>query len=575
MKNQRAAATLARVPKHESPWILGISASHNGGACLLQGDEIVVAIQEERLSRIKRDRVYAAETTACLAYCLDYTGIRPEDLDLVVLSVAGSASDERNNILRNPLLKLELNEVATCGIPHHLAHAVSAFATSGFKESAVLVVDGRGSPFEDLLPEEQGVVRNGLSDGAEIISLYAAAGSTLVPLEKHLVAQGNWLDMRPTGMPFFASLGGIFSSVAQQIFGDPAEAGKVMGLAPYGKRTISSDAFFSICDNEFRFKDIVPTMFGDDARWPAHKDEYSNLACSAQAALEKALVYLAQRLRSLCDSENLCYAGGVALNSIANERLIRESDFPGIFITPAAEDSGAAIGAAYYGFWQLTGQNTYRPMNHDACGRRYKPAEITAAIDTAARVDFIKSQDVVGDAVELLQEGKILGWFDGGSEMGPRALGQRSIVCDPRRDDAKEILNSRIKRREDFRPFAPVVLLEEVQNWFEIDHQNPASPFMLRICKFREKKRSRVPAVVHIDNSGRLQTITQQENGRFYELVRRFYEQTGVPMLLNTSFNVRGEPIVETPEDAIRCLLSSGLDACVFEDRIAFKCVRW
>ena len=381
--------------------------------------------------------------------------------------------------------------------------------------------------------------------------------------------------MRPAGMPFFASLGGIFSAVAQQIFADPSEAGKVMGLAPYGKCGIPSDSFFSIADNEFHFKDVVPRMFGDDARWPSREDEYRDLACSAQTALENALLYLAARLRSLCESENLCYAGGVALNSIANERIICESDFRNVFITPAAEDSGAAIGAAYYGLWEITGNNTFRSMDHDACGRAYGPAEITSAIKTSTQVHFVKSKDVIADAVGLLRDGKMLGWFDGRSEMGPRALGQRSIVCDPRRLDAKEVMNSRIKKRESFRPFAPVTLLEEVRNWFEVDHHNPASPFMLRICKFREDKIGQVPAVVHVDNSGRLQTVTQQANGRFYELVKKFYEQTGVPMLLNTSFNQRGEPIVETPEDAIRCLLSSGLDACVFEDRIAFKYVRW
>ncbi|HLN97341.1 MAG TPA: carbamoyltransferase C-terminal domain-containing protein [Pyrinomonadaceae bacterium] len=557
------------------PWILGISASHNGGACLLKGDEIVVAIQEERLSRIKRDRVWAAETTACLAYCLNYAGIMPEDLSMVVLSVAGSATEERNDITRNPLLKLAQNEISSCLVPHHLAHAVSAFATSGFRKSAVLVVDGRGSPFEDLLPAEQAVVRGGLSDGAEIISLYVAAAHSLVPLEKHLVAEGNWLELRQTGMPFFASLGGIFSSVAQQIFGDPAEAGKVMGLAPYGKPTIPSNSFFCIRDKEFHFNDIVPKLFGDDKRWPSRKDEYSNLACSAQGALENALLFLAQRAHTLSGNENLCYAGGVALNSIANERIICESDFQRVFITPAAEDSGAAIGAAYYGLWQLTARNTCRSMEHDACGRLYEPAEITTAIKSATGVDFIESKDVIADAVELLQEGKMLGWFDGRSEMGPRALGQRSIVCDPRRSDAKEILNSRIKKRESFRPFAPVVLLEEVANWFEVDSQDLASPFMLRICRFKNERAAHVPAVVHVDGSGRLQTITQAANGRFYELVKEFYERTGVPMLLNTSFNVQGEPIVETPDDAIQCLLKSGLDACVFEDRIAFKHLRW
>jgi carbamoyltransferase len=563
------------MPKDKLPWILGVSASHNGGACLLHGDEIVVAIQEERLSRIKRDRVYAAETTACLAYCLDYAGIQPQKLDLVVVSVAGDARDPHNDIRRNPFLQLGSNGVTIVGVPHHLAHAVSAFATSGFKESAVLVVDGRGSPFADLLREEQNVVRVGLRDGAEIISLYAAAGHSLVPVEKHFVAGENWLEMRAAGMPLFASLGGIFSAVAQQVFGDAAEAGKVMGLAPYGRCTIPADSFFSIRDHEFHFRDVVPKMFAGDARWPSCAEEYSNLACSAQAALEHALGYLTGRLHTLVDSGNLCYAGGVALNSIANERIIRESGFEQVFITPAAEDSGAALGAAYYGLWQLTGHNSCRSMTHDACGRRYHSKEITAAIEATPQVDFIRSRDVIADAVELLQAGKMLGWFDGCSELGPRALGQRSIVCDPRPADAKEILNNRIKKREGFRPFAPAVLLEEVRDWFEMEHEDPASPFMLRICKFRAEKTTAVPAVVHVDNSGRLQTLTPQANGRFYELVKKFFEQTGVPMLLNTSFNVQGEPIVETPEDAIRCLLSSGLDACVFADRIAFKSVRW
>lgn len=562
------------MPKSDSPWILGVSASHNGGACLLRGDELVVAIQEERLSRVKRDRVYAAETTACLAYCLDYAGIQPDELSLVVLSVAGSASEGRNNIWRNPFLKLEQTGVSLRIIPHHFAHAVSAFATSGFKEAAVLVVDGRGSPFSDLLPEEQAIA-SGAADDAEIISLYGASGTSLQPLEKQLVADGDWLSMRPAGMPFFQSLGGIFSSVAQQVFGDPSDAGKVMGLAPYGSCTIPADAFFSLCENRFHFKDVVPKMFADDSRWPSCEEAYKNLACSAQIAIEEALLHLAHRLRSLSGSANLCYAGGVALNSIANERIIHESGFQNVFITPAAEDSGAALGAAYYGLWQLTGQNTFGPMDRDACGRVYEPAAIAAAIKVTPDVRFFKSEDVVADAVELLKGGKMLGWFDGRSELGPRALGQRSIVCDPRRKDAKEILNRRIKKREAFRPFAPVVLLEEVGNWFELDNHDPASPFMLRICKFREDKIREVPAVVHVDLSGRLQTVTRAANGRFYELVKMFFDQTGVPMLLNTSFNVRGEPIVETPEDAIRCFLASGLDACVFADRIAFKYVRW
>lgn len=263
------------------------------------------------------------------------------------------------------------------------------------------------------------------------------------------------------------------------------------------------------------------------------------------------------------------------MNSIANERIIREAGFGNVYIMPAAEDSGPAIGAAYYGLWELTKRNTRRRMMHDACGRVYSPHSVAAAIARTPGITSLKSSDIIGDAVELLCEGKILGWFEGRSELGPRALGQRSIVCDPRRADAKEILNSRVKKREAFRPFAPVILLEHVAEWFELEGADPASPFMLRVCPFRPDKRSLVPAVVHVDGTGRLQTVTRDVNGRFYELVRKFYERTGVPLLLNTSFNVQGEPIVETPEDAICCLLKSGLDACIFEDRIVFKYVSW
>jgi carbamoyltransferase len=561
--------------KQNSRWILGISASHNGAACLLKDDEIVVAIQEERLTRVKRDRIYSGEQSLSVPYCLNYAGIKPQDLSLVVLSVAGRADDEREDIRQNPLLKPALNRIPTITIPHHLAHAISAFATSGFRESAILVVDGKGSPFEDLTEAERGVIRRSVAEGSEIISLYGALDTSIVPLEKHMVERGNWLTMKDAGMPFFESLGGMFAAVAQQIFGDPAEAGKVMGLAPYGNCTIPRSQFFRICSGNFHFRNTVSERFSYSRRWPANSEEYENLACSVQAALEEGLLYLVQHLRSVCKSENLCYAGGVALNSVANERIFRESGFKRVHITPAAEDSGPAIGAAYHGLWELTHQNTRRQMVHDSYGRLYAPSTISAVVDKMQDVRSVVTQDVISEAVGLLCNGKILGWFDGRSEIGPRALGQRSIICDPRRPAAKEILNSQTKKREAFRPFAPAILLEEVENWFEADGVNPASPFMLRVCKFRPERRAQVPAVIHVDNTGRLQTITREVNGRFYELVRGFYEKTGVPILLNTSFNAGGEPIVETPEDAIRCLVSTGLDACVFEDRIVFKYLRW
>ena len=556
---------------NEQPWILGISASHNGSACLLKGDEIVVAIQEERLTRFKRHRVYGAGPSHAVRYCLNYAGIEPNDLSLVVLCIQGRATDEIHDIRRDPFLNVVLHGTPTITIPHHYGHAVSVFATSGFAESAILIVDGAGSPVTDFTLEERKLLNGSPADSWETISLYYASERDIVPLEKHVVERGAWLVMHDGEMPLFGSLGGMFSATAQQIFGEVAEAGKVMGLAPYGRPQFPSSDFFEIANEKFCFKDNVPLKFRHDERWPNRTSEYEALASSVQAALEDALLYLVQHLREQCRSDNLCYAGGVALNSVANERIIRGSGFKNVYIMPAAEDSGTAIGAAYHGLWQLTRHNSQRRILHDAPGRAYTPADISAALDQTPNIKVIHSTNVISDAVELLCDGKIIGWFDGGSELGPRALGQRSILCDPRQPDAKDTLNRRVKMRESFRPFAPAVLLEEAANWFEFDGASPESPFMLRVCQVNSERKDEVPAVVHVDGTGRLQTLTRENNGRFYELVKEFHESTGVPILLNTSFNRMGQPIIETPADAIQCLVETGLDCCVFEDRIVFK----
>jgi len=556
---------------NDHPWILGISASHNGSACLLKGDEIVVAIQEERLSRIKRHRIYGAGPSRAVAYCLNYAGIEPDDLSLIVLCIQGRATDKIHDISLDPFLKVLTHQIPTITIPHHYGHAVSVFATSGFAESAVLIVDGAGSPVADFTPDELKILNGNSSDSWETISLYHASGTTIVPLEKHAVERGAWLMMYDGEMPSFGSLGGMFSAAAQQIFGEVSEAGKVMGLAPYGHAEFPTSDFFDIASGRFHFKDTVPLRFRHHERWPNRATEYEALAGSVQSALEDALLYLVQHLRELYPSENLCYAGGVALNSVANERIIRESGFKNVYIMAAAEDSGTAIGAAYHGRWALTQHNSRRQIIHDAPGRTYSPADITNALNGEVDVTVVNSTNVISDAVELLCDGKIIGWFDGGSELGPRALGQRSIICDARQPDAKDILNRRVKMREAFRPFAPAVLLEEASHWFNFGDTPPDSPFMLRVVDVKAEKRDTVPAIVHVDGTGRLQTLTRENNGRFYQLVKQFHEKTGVPILLNTSFNRMGQPIIETPADAIQCLLSTGLDCCVFEDRIVFK----
>src|SRR5829696_6367503 len=473
----------------KEPWILGISASHNGSACLLKGDRIVVAIQEERLTRRKRHRIYGAKASKAVAYCLNYAGIDPSELSLVVLCIQGRKQDQLHDLRLDPFLNVLTNKIPTLVIPHHYGHAVSVFATSGFAESAVLIIDGAGSPVSDFTAEELNVMNgNKVVDSWETISLYNASGTTIVPLEKHVIERGAWLVMHDGEMPSFGSLGGMFSAAAQQIFGEAAEAGKVMGLAPYGRAEFASSDFFDVDDGRFRFKDSVPRRFRYHERWPNRASEYEALAGSVQAALEGAVLYLVQHIRELCRSQNLCYAGGVALNSVANERIIRESGFKNVYIMPAAEDSGTSIGAAYYGLWQLTQHNSQLPLLHDAPGRSYSSAEVSAALDAREDVRVAYSSDVLADAVELLCDGKIIGWFDGGSELGPRALGQRSILCDPRRPDAKETLNRRVKMREPFRPFAPAVLHEEAGKWFEFGDTAPESPFMLRVVEVNRER---------------------------------------------------------------------------------------
>ena len=561
------------MPATSKPWVLGLSASHNGAACLLHGNRIVAAVQEERLVGKKRARLYGSRPSLAVQYCLAQGGIAATDLDMVVICSQSALRLPENNLAANPMLDVTANGTPMLTVSHHAGHAISAFATSGFDDAAVLVVDGMGSPTSDLSDDEKGAVIDTCTAGGETNSIYHAEGTTLKALEKHMIDQGRWLNAPPPGssMPGFGSLGGLFSAAAQQIFGDAMDAGKVMGLAPYGTPTIDPGEFFEIRDGRFVFFDTVQKRFAAPDHWPQHKTAYEDLAASVQNALEHALLYLVGRIRELSSSRNLVYAGGVALNSVANERIIRETDFDRVYVIPAAEDSGPAIGAAYHGLWHLTGEYTPQAYERDAFGTVYSPGEIDSAIAGTPAVVASETTDCVSDAADLLVDGKIIAWFSGPSELGPRALGQRSILCDPRQPDAKEKLNARVKHREGFRPFAPVIPLEETSNWFDVGGVDPASPFMLRVMDFRDDKRDLVPAVVHVDGTGRVQTVTEAVNGPYYELVREFGARTGVPILLNTSLNVMGEPIVETPEDALWCLLLTRLDACVFDGAIVTK----
>ena len=556
---------------NSSPYILGISASHNGSVCLLRGEDIVVAIQEERLTRTKRERLLAGRSSLAVPYCLQHANISISDLSMIVVSVQGRVSDPLQKIALNPDLCDVIHKIPVQFIPHHYAHAVSAFALSGLQSSAILVVDGLGSPAEDFLPAERALTPEDVPDAWETISLYSGDGSRIEPLEKHVVPNGKILFYRPEGMSLFRSFGGMFQAASLQIFGQDMEAGKVMGLAPYGRTVYQPSDFFSIRDGQVQFCDTVPHAFSHKRRWPEERSSYQDLASSMQAALEEGLLYFARRLRTMSGSNSLCYAGGVALNSVANEVIARSGGFSDLFIIPAAEDSGPAIGAAFHGLWQLSGRKMRPRLARDEFGAAYSGARVEEDIASAPCLCAHHSSDFIQETVAALRAGEVIGWFQGGSELGPRALGQRSILFDPTRENAKEVLNSRVKHREAFRPFAPACLQEYVHEWFDTAESGLASPFMLRVVQFKAEKRQFVPGVVHVDGTGRLQSVSPEGNPLFYRLVKAFHEKTGVPMLLNTSFNVAGEPIVETPEDALFCLLATGIDVCVLGDQIVRK----
>lgn len=541
-------------------WILGVGASHNGGACLIGDGELVVAIQEERLTRVKRSRLRPAFDTLAIRYCLDAGGIGVGDLALIAVSRDEPVSLPESDLARNPLLAgRELPPIAY--VSHHRAHAAAAWFQSGFEDAAVLVIDGLGSPLEDCDPHERAVAAR---DGWETLSVYDCTAGRLRCVRKDVAPDRSWLSIGDSGMARFAGIGGMYSAVARQLFGEYLEAGKVMGLAPYGRPSLAPERFCQVsADGELTFLDDVPALFPGDARWPAHEVEYSDLAASVQAALERAVLWAAEQARALTGSRRLAYAGGVALNCLANERIVREAGFDDVFVMPAAEDSGTSIGAAVAGAVEHGLTLRRRRVVRDAPGRGYGEAAARAAIAAfpgAAGPPVAAAADVLAAA---LAAGAAVGWFHGGAELGPRALGNRSVLADPRRGEVWPELNRR-KGREGFRPLAPVVLAEHAEEWFELGPR-PDSPFMLRVCAVREERRERIPAVVHVDGTARVQTLAAEANPPLHALLRAFHAATGVPVLVNTSFNAAGEPIVETPEDALWCAARLGLELVVLD----------
>ena len=523
------------------PWVLGISASHNGSACLLHGADLVVAVQEERLTGVKRDRVFLGREALCIRYCLQAAGLEPERLSAIGISSQVGLRHPWNDLRKNPILADAAGLVPVVSVSHHLSHAVSAYALSGFDSADVLIIDGMGGPFGDCSPAEKDAVI-GPPGGWESVSMYHAAGRVLEPTAKVMISTPKWVSGRSGGMRRFATLGGLYSAVAEQIFGDLMDAGKVMGLAPLGKASIPLGEFLRM-DTPLEFEATVAERFQHDDRWPMRQQEYMDLAASAQHALERAVLSLVAELRRRSPSpreDRMCYAGGVALNGVANEAIIATGPYRDVFIIPAAEDSGAAIGAAYAALWDLPDRKAFKRLRleRDSAGAVYSPSAVRASLADTPGIRRRRCADAIGEVCDRLEAGQVVGWFSGGSELGPRALGQRSILCDPRSPAVRDRLNAEVKRRESFRPFAPVLPGENASEWLSVP-RDFESPFMLRIAPVREDRRTVIPAVVHADGTARPQTVTEKSHPRLAALLGRWSDRTGVPVLLNTSFNRR------------------------------------
>ncbi|MFQ5923321.1 MAG: carbamoyltransferase [Anaerolineales bacterium] len=589
-------------------FVLGISCFyHDAAAALIHDGLLVAAAEEERFTRRKHDYGFPHHA---IDFCLRQAGISAEDLDYAVFYEKPLLKFERIllttlgmfprswGVFRESMIawfneklwvkgqimsKLNLPAEKVLFVEHHLSHAASSFFCSPFKEAAIITVDGVGE-------WSTAIMGTGTAD-------WDGTGQNLIDVLH---------DVR-----FPHSLGLLYSAFTAYL-GFRVNSGeyKVMGMAPYGEARyqdkvyelikVASDGSFQLNMDYFSFHHSTRNAF--NGRFTklfgpprVHETEfftpkthperngpkalenqyYADIAASIQRVTEDVLLKMARHAYERTGLKRLCMAGGVALNSVANGRILRETPFEEIFIQPAAGDSGGALGAALYVYHVLLGQPRRFVMEHAYWGADYGEDAIRSALE-ARGLHYTRVEDdegITDMAVEALLQRKVVGWFQGRFEWGPRALGNRSILADPRRPEMKDIVNRRIKFREPFRPFAPVILEERAEEYFDLHEAARHYParYMLLVTEVAADKRESIPAVTHVNGSGRLQTIRRESNPRYYRIVEKFGEATGVPVLLNTSFNLRGEPIVTSPENAIDTFLNSGLDMLVAGECVAYR----
>jgi carbamoyltransferase len=563
-------------------WILGISALfHDSAVALLRDGEVVAAAHEERFTRIKHDAelpVRAAE------WALAEAGIEAADLDYLVFYEKPLAKFQR--ILVNAVAEFprawrsfpgamqtwlgrklwvagELSK--TFQVPpqkllfsqHHCSHAASTFLTSPFDEAVILTMDGVGE-----------ATTTGIWRGNSSAPHIEAVAEVVFPHSVGLFYSAM------TAFLGFAVNEGEYKVMGMAAFGEPRFMEQMRSLVRLGKDgsfTLDLDAFCWHWHPTESFTDKLVQMLGEP-RFPgtefdpstAEGKHWADIAASAQAMLEETVLHVARYARERVDLPHLCLAGGVALNAVSNARLAAEGPFDKVWIQPASGDAGGALGAALWCWHDVLEQarDRERPFQY-AVGRRWTDAESADLLDDLrAPYESLSESDCLTRAVADLASGSVIGWFQGGAEYGPRALGHRSILADPRGEDTRDRVNARIKFREAFRPFAPAVTAEAAATYFEL-HAALEGPLrhMVATGTVRPEYREKLAAVTHVDGSARIQVVRAEDNPRFHALLTAFGEQTGLPVLLNTSFNLKGDPMVDTPVDAVAALYSSELDA--------------
>jgi carbamoyltransferase len=577
-------------------YILGINAYHgDASAAIICDGKLVAAAEEERFNRIKHCAGFPHQA---VKYCLEVAGIKPEELTHIAVARDPKANLDKKLLYALKIPQMAVRRMAPQGkfaaikeevaraldvdpamltaevnrVEHHKAHLASSFFVSGFDEAAVLSVDGLG----DFASTMWGVGRDRNIEVDGAIAFPHSLGFYYTAITQYL---GFW------------KYGDEFKVMGLASYGDPEfaeEFARIVRLNGNGKPGFNLGLDYFIhhkVGSQITWEEgspVIGKLFSDtlEKRLGTAREagaevtrRHENIASSLQKQLEDAVLHLLNQLYKQTGLKNLCLAGGVAFNCVANGLIFERTPFEQVYIQPAAGDSGLAIGAAYYVYHQILKQQRSFQMDHAYWGPEFSASEIRQALESRItpengfRIAELPPEELAKQTAGHIAEGKVVGWFQGRLEFGPRALGNRSIVADPRRTDMKDILNRRIKLREPFRPFAPSILENRVSDYFEQSHP---SPFMLMTYRVKLEKRDEIPAPTHVDGTGRLQTVNQQQNPRYHQLISAFERLTGVPVVLNTSFN-ENEPVVCTPAEGIECFLRTKRDVLSIGDFLIEK----